>query len=51
MALAGSVLPFLPLLPIQVLLINPVYDFAQTGLPLAMWTPRTLLSPYIGTFA
>jgi Mg2+-importing ATPase len=34
MALAGSVLPFLPLLPIQVLLLNLIYDFAQTGLPL-----------------
>jgi P-type Mg2+ transporter len=34
MALAGLVLPFLPLLPIQVLLLNLIYDFAQSGLPL-----------------
>ena len=33
MVLAGLVLPFLPLLPIQVLLGNLIYDFAQTGLP------------------
>jgi Mg2+-importing ATPase len=33
MALAGLFLPFLPLLPIQVLLTNLLYDFAQTGLP------------------
>jgi Mg2+-importing ATPase len=33
MALAGAFLPFLPLLPIQVLLTNLLYDFAQTGLP------------------
>lgn len=34
MVLAGLILPFLPLLPIQVLLTNLFYDFAQTGLPL-----------------
>jgi Mg2+-importing ATPase len=34
MALAGVFLPFLPLLPIQVLLTNLVYDIAQMGLPL-----------------
>ncbi len=33
MVLAGLVLPFLPLLPIQVLLTNLVFDAAQTGLP------------------
>jgi Mg2+-importing ATPase len=33
MVLAGLVLPYLPLLPIQVLLTNLLYDFAQTGLP------------------
>jgi Mg2+-importing ATPase len=33
MALAGAFLPFLPLLPIQVLLTNLIYDLAQTGLP------------------
>lgn len=34
MVLAGLILPFLPLLPIQVLLTNLIYDFAQTGLPM-----------------
>jgi len=34
MVLAGIFLPFLPLLPIQVLLTNLIFDFAQTGLPL-----------------
>jgi Mg2+-importing ATPase len=33
MVLAGLFLPFLPLLPIQVLLGNLIYDFAQIGLP------------------
>ena len=33
MVLAGLFLPFLPLLPIQVLLGNLIYDLAQTGLP------------------
>jgi Mg2+-importing ATPase len=33
MAIAGLFLPFLPLLPIQVLLTNLIYDVAQTGLP------------------
>jgi Mg2+-importing ATPase len=33
MVIAGLFLPFLPLLPIQVLLTNLIYDIAQTGLP------------------
>jgi Mg2+-importing ATPase len=33
MAVAGLFLPFLPLLPIQVLLTNLLYDAAQTALP------------------
>ncbi|HYB92005.1 MAG TPA: HAD-IC family P-type ATPase, partial [Candidatus Binataceae bacterium] len=32
-ALAGLFLPFVPMLPIQVLLTNLLYDIAQTGLP------------------
>jgi P-type Mg2+ transporter len=32
-ALAGLFLPFLPMLPIQVLLTNLLYDFAQASLP------------------
>src|ERR1700722_6627357 len=34
MVLAGLILPFLPLLPIQVLLTNLIYDVAQAGLPI-----------------
>lgn len=45
MALLGSVLPFLPLLPIQVLLINLVYDFAQSGLPLDNVDPEDIAKP------
>jgi Mg2+-importing ATPase len=33
MVVAGLILPFLPLLPIQVLLTNLIYDCAQLGLP------------------
>ena len=45
MALVGSVLPFLPLLPIQVLLINLIYDFAETGLPLDNVDPKDIAKP------
>jgi len=45
MALAGLVLPFLPLLPIQVLLTNLIYDFAQTGLPLDNVDPEAVERP------
>lgn len=34
MVIAGLILPFLPLLPIQVLLTNLIYDVAQMGLPM-----------------
>jgi Mg2+-importing ATPase len=45
MVLAGLVLPFLPLLPIQVLLTNLIYDFAQTGLPLDHVDPEAIERP------
>ena len=45
MALLGSVLPFLPFLPIQVLLINLIYDFAQTGLPFDNVDPEDIAQP------
>jgi Mg2+-importing ATPase len=45
MALAGMVLPFLPLLPIQILLINLIYDFAQSGLPLDNVDPEAIEQP------
>ncbi|HEV2362895.1 MAG TPA: HAD-IC family P-type ATPase [Caulobacteraceae bacterium] len=45
MVLAGLFLPFLPLLPIQVLLTNLVYDVAQTGLPLDEVDPEAIARP------
>jgi Mg2+-importing ATPase len=33
MALASLVLPFLPLLPVQILLNNLIYDFSEIGIP------------------
>lgn len=45
MALAGLFLPFLPLLPIQVLLTNLIYDFAQTGLPFDRVDPEVIERP------
>jgi P-type Mg2+ transporter len=45
MVLAGLILPFLPLLPIQVLLTNLIYDFAQVGLPLDYVDPEAVERP------
>jgi P-type Mg2+ transporter len=45
MVLAGLILPFLPLLPIQVLLSNLIYDVAQTGLPLDNVDPEAVERP------
>ncbi len=45
MVLAGLILPFLPLLPIQVLLTNLLYDIAQTGLPLDNVDPEAVERP------
>jgi Mg2+-importing ATPase len=45
MVLAGLILPFLPLLPIQVLLTNLIYDVAQTGLPLDHVDPEAVERP------
>jgi Mg2+-importing ATPase len=45
MVLAGLILPFLPLLPIQVLLTNLIYDVAQTGLPLDNVDPEAVEKP------
>ena len=45
MVLAGLVLPFLPLLPVQVLLTNLVYDVAQAGLPLDNVDPEAIKQP------
>jgi Mg2+-importing ATPase len=45
MVLAGLILPFLPLLPIQVLLTNLIYDLAQTGLPVDNVDPEAVERP------
>jgi Mg2+-importing ATPase len=45
MVLAGLILPYLPLLPVQVLLTNLIYDFAQTGLPLDNVDPEAVARP------
>jgi P-type Mg2+ transporter len=45
MVLAGLILPFLPPLPIQVLLTNLIYDFAQSGLPLDNVDPKDVERP------
>ena len=45
MVIAGLILPFLPLLPIQVLLTNLIYDAAQLGLPLDRVDPETIQGP------
>jgi Mg2+-importing ATPase len=45
MVLAGLILPFLPLLPIQVLLTNLIYDGAQLGLPMDHVDPESVEKP------
>ena len=45
MVVAGLFLPFLPLLPIQVLLTNLIYDCAQMGLPVDHVDPETVERP------
>ena len=45
MVLAGLILPFLPLLPIQVLLTNLIYDIAQIGLPMDNVDPEAIERP------
>jgi Mg2+-importing ATPase len=45
MVLAGLFLPFLPLLPIQVLLTNLLYDIAQTALPVDRVDEEAILRP------
>ena len=45
MVLAGVILPFLPLLPIQVLLTNLIYDVSQAGLPVDEVDPEDVRRP------
>ena len=45
MALASLVLPFLPLLPVQILLNNLIYDLSEVGIPFDDVDRRDLASP------
>jgi P-type Mg2+ transporter len=45
MALASLVLPFLPLLPVQILLNNLIYDVSETGIPFDDVDSRDLARP------
>jgi len=45
MALASLVLPFLPLLPVQVLLNNLIYDLSEIGIPFDTVDRRDLARP------
>ena len=48
MAAASAVLPFLPMLPSQILLNNLLYDSGQLTIPTA-WTPSSCAPPRTGT--
>ncbi|WP_347339016.1 magnesium-translocating P-type ATPase [Bradyrhizobium daqingense] len=45
MALASIVLPFLPLLPLQILLNNLIYDLSEIGIPFDEVDPEDLAQP------
>jgi Mg2+-importing ATPase len=46
MALASLVLPFLPLLPIQILLNNLLYDLSEIGIPFDRVDPQDVSRPH-----
>ncbi|TGD97720.1 magnesium-translocating P-type ATPase [Methylobacterium nonmethylotrophicum] len=45
MALAAAVLPFLPMLPIQILLNNLLYDLSELGIPFDRVRPEAIAHP------
>jgi Mg2+-importing ATPase len=47
MALASLVLPFLPLLPVQILLNNLIYDFSEIGIPFDGVDKQDLAQPRV----
>jgi len=51
MALASLVLPFLPLLPIQILLNNLLYDLSEIGIPFDRVDPQDVAAPRAWTMA
>jgi P-type Mg2+ transporter len=46
MALASLVLPFLPLLPLQILLNNLLYDLSEIGIPFDSVDPEDIAHPH-----
>jgi len=46
MAVASLVIPFLPLLPAQILLNNLLYDLSETGIPFDAVDPADLAAPH-----
>ena len=51
MAAATLFLPFLPMLPLQILLNNLLYDVSEITLPWTTWTPKIWRNPNAGTWA
>jgi P-type Mg2+ transporter len=49
MALASVVLPFLPLLPLQILLNNLLYDLSEIGIPFDEVDEEDVAQPHVGT--
>lgn len=47
MAVASLLLPFLPMLPTQVLLNNLLYDFSEVGIPFDTVRPEALARPQV----
>jgi Mg2+-importing ATPase len=47
MAVASLFLPFLPMLPTQILLNNLLYDFSEIGIPLDRVSPEAIAQPQV----
>jgi len=47
MAVASLFLPFLPMLPTQILLNNLLYDFSEIGIPLDTVRPEAIAQPQV----
>ena len=48
---ASALLPFLPMLPVQILVNNLLYDLSQTGIPFDRVDREYLTSPVNGWWA
>ncbi|MBP1179907.1 Mg2+-importing ATPase [Methylobacterium sp. PvR107] len=51
MAVASVALPFLPMLPTQILLNNLLYDFSEVGIPLDRVAPSATVRPQVWDMA